>query len=134
MNKKGLCTKASVALNDLEAYLLTELKKVRLPKKFLVWARNELKSQNREVVDETAKRTRTLKKRLTDLQNRLKRYGHMRADEEIEKEEYIKLKADVKNEINALESQLSREAEGLDGWGNRLHASFSIETQRCQIN
>ena len=133
MNKKGLCTKASVALNDLEAYLLTELKKVRLPKKFLVWARNELKSQNREVVDETAKRTRTLKKRLTDLQNRLKRYGHMRADEEIEKEEYIKLKADVKNEINALESQLSREAEGLDGWGNRLYAwieNLSLASQK----
>lgn len=120
IDKKGICSKASVTLANLEDYLISEFDKVKMPKALLHWIRKELKSQNQELEMEVATRLKGLRKQHTNLQIRLNRYGQMRADEEIDKKEYARLKTEVTNEMKSLERVIHRTELEVNDWGRTV--------------
>jgi DNA invertase Pin-like site-specific DNA recombinase len=120
IDKNGLCSKASVTLRQLDDYLLEEFNKLKMPRGLIEWIRKELMVQNQEMEYETAKQVKTLKKRHTECQNRLNRYAQMRADSELDKDEYAKLKEEVTNDIRSIEGSISEIEVNTSDWSHRL--------------
>jgi len=114
--RRGKCSQKAIQETKLEKQYLKALKDIEVGKPFYDFITNELKKY--EETNNTAKlqHTSQLKKRKSELENRINGLVLMRAEGDISKETYLKMKEESMKEISSLEIEIKGEEKGKRSW------------------
>jgi len=112
--KNGICNRKAATLTSIEDYLSKQLTTLHISEDFNTWSRECLERVNRNLIEEHLQEKKTLVKSITDLGQRLRRFTTMRADGEIDQEEFNALKRETNKEIQEREIRLLQQEEQRD--------------------
>ncbi len=103
--RKGFCSQKFVRQDDLEYQIFEILKSIELPEEFYLFLVNELKEFNEKDIKQIQKIS-FLKKRISELKNRITKLTLMRADNEISSQEFQRIKSESMGKIKDYEKEL----------------------------
>ena len=105
-NKQHKCSQKSVEERDLENQVESLLNSISINPDFYEWAVEALKEMHDEEFREQNELARCLKKRETELRERLKRFVIMRADGEISSSQLTQFRSETEKELAELRIEL----------------------------
>lgn len=123
---KGPCNQGSITQEIIENNITKELEKIKIGKDFNVWGLKALKGLSSSSDHEQTQIASRLKKRESELFNRLNGLIRMRADGEMSAEEIKPLKEEVLNELKALAVQIESATKYLSHLENAIKDSFDF--------
>jgi site-specific DNA recombinase len=102
---KGKCSQGSISKNIIETSIEAELGKISITKDFYSWAMATLKQGN-EKKEEGEQIIRRMKKRMTELEERVSGLINLRADREINSEQFNSSMSKAQKEISSIEYEI----------------------------
>ncbi len=106
--------RVSVTQEHIEDRIKSELKKIEIHKDFHAWGLQQIKKLNADPSNENTKLLSQLRKRETELSQRIDGLIRMRADGEISVEELGSLKNQTTEELRVVQAQIEREKNSKD--------------------
>jgi len=114
--KKGKCDQKAIREYELEKQYLEVLRDIKIEKLFYDFMSKELKDYNEtQNTDELQYRSQ-LKKRKSELENRINGLVLMRAEGDISKEVYLQMTRGSEKEIKKVQGQIKQEETGYCNW------------------
>ena len=108
--KKGSCGQKCLSASDLEKQFVDILSPLEIDPDFEAWALKWLKYLNEQEFDQNKTENNLFLKKYQQAQNRVKRLIEMRADGELEKDEFLELKSEAEGERDRAK-RILKEAE-----------------------
>ncbi|MEP0264185.1 recombinase family protein [Dokdonia sp.] len=105
--RKQPCSQKTVSEKVLELQYFTILKQIEIQKEFYDFVIETIKILNINEQPNDLKVIQLLRKQKSELEKRLKGIALMRADGDIEKDQYLKMKEETLNSIQSLEKQIN---------------------------
>ncbi len=106
--RKQKCSQKFITQNDLEKQLLEILKGIEIEQDFYDFMLNEIRILNQKNENSNLQQINTLKKRISELNNRLRSLTLMRADNEISKDDFKTMKKEANASITSLENEIKQ--------------------------
>lgn len=114
--RKRKCSQKFITEQDLENQYKEVLQSVEIPEDFYNFLCSELKKLNENENTEELKIIQQFKKRKNELENRIQSLALMRADMEISKEEYSRIKEETKQSIQEIDKEIRLSKYEKDNW------------------
>lgn len=125
---KGKCSQGSITKDEIEASIEKELSKISINKEFYSWAINGLKKGN-DNKEEAENIVKGLKKRKTELENRVSGLVNLRADGEINSEQLNLSMSNAQKEIASIECEIEgTNKQNIEWYENKMKdLNFALE-------
>jgi site-specific DNA recombinase len=101
------CSQGSMSPSLLEKEIIKELSKINISEDFYKWSVQAIKYLNEEENVEQIKIQTSLKKKETELLTRIKNYVRMRADNEINQEDFNEARLETKKDLETIQGKIS---------------------------
>ena len=125
---KGKCSQGSITKEIIETSIEEKLKEISITKGFYSWAMDGLKN-GAENKEEAENIIRGLKKKKTELENRISNLVNLRADREIDSEQFSSSISKAEKEITSLEFEIGEtKQQNIEWYENRIKdLNFALE-------
>jgi len=122
---KGKCSQGSITRNKIEVSIEDELKKISINKDFYSWSMDALIQGN---IDKGAeeKIIKGLKKRKTELEDRLSGLINLRADGEINSEQFNSTMSKIQKEISSIEFEIEETKKQNIEWHDEKQKDYKF--------
>ncbi len=114
--RKGKCSQKTVTEDNLEKQYLEALREIEIPKEFYEIVCQELEIAEKNANSNELKVIQQLKKRKSELDNRIGGLAIMRADGDIDREQYNQLKNKAISEIRSFDKEIKEAEKGFRDW------------------
>lgn len=122
---RGKCSQGSITKGQIENQLEGELSKISIPQDFYQWAKNSLVQDEKEK-HENKDEIRKFKKRKTELEIRLSHLVNLRADGEINKDQFNLSFGNTNNEISSIELRIDKIKKENFEWIEEKERNYSF--------
>lgn len=126
--KRGECDQPGIELGALEKQIVETLTAITIPEEFKNWALKYLKEVNAWEVKDRKTIHESLQRSYNETQGKLDRLVDLRINEEVEKEEYLQKRAELKEELSQLKSKLESTEKRSVGWLELTERTFEFAT------
>jgi site-specific DNA recombinase len=124
--KKGACSQAYVEQSDLKKQVLSRLQQIQLKPNFEAWAKKWFKARNEEEFNKKSEVNDRFGQNYARCEARLKGYIDMRADGELNKEEFLAKKAAIEKEMIQWKKQLKDAEVRRDQWLQKVEKELDF--------
>jgi hypothetical protein len=125
---RGICSQGSIRKELIDNSIEEELKKISINKCFYSWAMNGLKNGN-ENKEEAENIIKSLMKKKTELENRISNLVILRADGEIDSEQFSLSVSKAEKEISSFEFEIGEaKKQNIEWYDNKIRdLNFALE-------
>jgi len=125
---KGACSQGSITKEIIDESIKDELRKISITKEFHSWAMESLKLRNEDIEGEK-NIIRGLKKRKTELEDRISELVNLRADGEINSEQLNLSMSKNRKELSSIENEIIKtEKQKIEWYDNKKSGlDFALE-------
>ena len=128
---RGKCTQGSITKNQIETLLEEELKKISISKDFYAWSLNSLKQDEKDK-EENENVIRNLKKRKSELDNRVSGLINLRADGEINSEKFNASVRNTEKEIASIEFEIEKTQRDNFEWFEQRDKDYNFALEALE--
>ncbi|MBA4409728.1 MAG: hypothetical protein C0397_09945 [Odoribacter sp.] len=128
---KGKCSQGSITRDIIETSIEGELEKISITKDFYSWGMNTLKRGNEEK-EEGEKIIKGLKKRKTELENRISGLINLRADGELNSEQFNSSMSKAQKEMSSIEFEIEETKRQNIEWHDEKEKDYKFALEALE--